>query len=74
MIKTDINNVTKQEFRIIVIRLIAGLEKGIEDSKESIAEETKELKNSYDELRNVINEVQKKWRWPQHGLKRQRRE
>ena len=26
LIKTDINNVTEQEFRIIVIRLITGLE------------------------------------------------
>ena len=27
LLKTDINNITKQAFRIIVIRLIAGLEK-----------------------------------------------
>ena len=27
LFKTDINNITEQEFRIIVIRLIAGLEK-----------------------------------------------
>ena len=29
----------KQEFRIIVIKLITGLEKSIEDSRESIATE-----------------------------------
>ena len=47
LLKTDIKNITSQEFRIIVIRLIAGLEKkSIEDSGESIATEIKGLKNS----------------------------
>ena len=55
MIKTDIRNITEQEFRTIVIRLIAGLEKGIEDHGESITAEIKELKNSHDELNNAIN-------------------
>ena len=48
-IKTDLSNITEQEFRIIVIKLIAWLEKIIEDSRESIAKYIKELKNSYDE-------------------------
>ena len=30
LFKTDINNISDQEFRIIVIKLIAGLEKSIE--------------------------------------------
>ena len=55
LINTDISNITEQEFRIIVIKLIAGLEKGIEDSKESINAEIKELKNSHDELKNAVN-------------------
>ena len=54
LIKTDINNITEQEFSIIVIKLIAGLEKSIEDSRESIAAEIKELKNSNDELKNEV--------------------
>ena len=37
LIKTDLSNVTENEFKIIVIKLIAGLEKSIEDSRESIA-------------------------------------
>ena len=44
LIKKDINDITKQEFRIIVIKLIAGLENSIEDSRESIATEIKGLK------------------------------
>ena len=36
LIKNDLNNITESEFRIIVIKLIAGLENSIEDSRESI--------------------------------------
>ena len=67
------SNITQQEFRIIVIRLIAGLEKGIEDSKVSVTAEIKELKNSHDELKNAINEVQNKLEVATE-LKRQRGE
>ena len=35
LIKTDINSITEQEFRIRVIRLIAGLEKSIEGRKKA---------------------------------------
>ena len=60
LIKNDLSNITQQEFRIIVIKLITGLEKSIEDSIESIATEIKELRNSQEELKNAINEVQNK--------------
>ena len=60
LIKSYINNISEQEFRRIVIRLIAGLEKSIEDSRESIVAEIKEQKHSHDEFTNVVNEVQNK--------------
>ena len=60
LIKNDLSNITKQEFRIMVIKLITGLEKSIEDSRESIATEIKGLRNSHEELKNAINEVQNK--------------
>ena len=61
LIKNDLSTITQQEFRIIVIKLIAGLEKSIEDIRESIATEIKGLRNSHEELKkNAINEVQKK--------------
>ena len=41
LIKNDLSNVTENEFKIIVIKLIAGLEKNIEDSRESITTEIK---------------------------------
>ena len=60
LIKNDLSNITEQEFRIIVLKFIAGLEKGIEDSRESIDTEIKGLRNSHEELKNAINEVQNK--------------
>ena len=56
LIKNDLSNIMEQEFRIIVI--IAGLKKSIEDSRESIATEIKRLRNSQEELKNAINELQ----------------
>ena len=35
LIKNDLNNITEGEFRIIVIKLISGLENSIEESRES---------------------------------------
>ena len=50
-IKNDLRNITEQEFRIIVIKLITGIEKSIEDSRESIDTEIKGLRNSQEELK-----------------------
>ena len=60
LIKNDLNNITESEFRLIVIKLIAGLENSIKDSRESLATEIKGLMNSQEELKNVINELQNK--------------
>ncbi|KAF0882620.1 LORF1 protein, partial [Crocuta crocuta] len=48
------------EFRTIVIKLISGIEKGMEDTREAIATKIMDLKNSSDELKNAINEVHNK--------------
>ena len=42
LIKNDLSNITEHEFKIIVRKLIAGLEKRIEDSRESIATEIRD--------------------------------
>ncbi|KAF0875966.1 LORF1 protein, partial [Crocuta crocuta] len=57
-LKTDISYITEQEFRAITIILIAGLEKSMEDIRETMATNTMELKYSYDEFKNAINEIQ----------------
>ena len=48
--KTDRNNTSEQEFRTTVIRLIAGLEKSIEDTRETLAAEIKDLRILQDEF------------------------
>ena len=60
VIKNDLNNITESEFRIIVIKLIAGLESSIKDSRESLATEIKGLRNSHEEVKSAINELQNK--------------
>ena len=44
LLKNYLSNITEQEFRIIVIKLITVFEKSIQDSRESIATEIKGLK------------------------------
>ena len=51
VIKNDLSNLTENEFKITVIKLITGLEKSIEDSRESITTEIKGLRNSQEELK-----------------------
>ena len=64
MIENDLNNITEQKFSIIVIKLITGLEKRIEDSREFIATEIKELRNSHEELKRLQMRCKIKWRQP----------
>ena len=57
LFKIDTNNISEEEFKITAIRLIVGSETSIQDSRESIAAEIKDLRNSHDELRNVVNDM-----------------
>ena len=59
LIKKDLNDITESEFKIIVIKLIAGLEKSTEDSRESIATEIKGLMNSQEELKKCYKRAAK---------------
>ena len=44
--KTDIRMMPEADFKITIIRILAGLEKSIEDTRESLTAEIKELKTS----------------------------
>ena len=52
------NNIPEQEFRITVRRLLGGFEKIIEDTRETLPAETKDLRTSQDEFKNAITEMQ----------------
>ena len=42
LIKNDLNNIRESEFRIIVIKLIPGLENSTKDSREPIAQRSRD--------------------------------
>lgn len=42
----------------MIIKILAGLEKNIEDARESLSEEIKELKSNQVKIRKTINRVQ----------------
>ncbi|KAF0879853.1 LORF1 protein, partial [Crocuta crocuta] len=54
--KTHLSSITEQNFRTIIVILIAGLAKSIEDLKETMATTNMENKNRHDEFKNAINE------------------
>jgi len=46
------------EFRIMIVKILAGLEKSIEDTRESLSGEIKELKSNQVKITRAINEMQ----------------
>ncbi|KAF0887393.1 LORF1 protein, partial [Crocuta crocuta] len=60
LLKTDISRITEQDCRTIIVKLIAGLAKSIEDLKETMATTNMENKNRHDELKTAINEIHNK--------------
>ena len=46
LIKNDLSNVTEREFKIIVIKLIAGLENSIEDGRNLLLQRSREDRKS----------------------------
>ncbi|KAF0882014.1 LORF1 protein, partial [Crocuta crocuta] len=60
LLKTDINSINEQDFRIIIIKLMAGLEKNIGDIKETMATDKMENISRHEEFKKVINEIHSK--------------
>ena len=65
LINTDIGNMSDLEFRMMILKVLAGLEKGMEDIREilsgeikALSGEIKELKSNQVEIKKAINEVQ----------------
>ena len=48
----------KQEFRTAVTRILAGLERSIVDTTETLAAEIKDLRTSQAEIKNAVTENQ----------------
>ena len=45
-IKVGVSKMSELEFKTVIIRILSGLEKGIEDTRESLSSEIKEIKSS----------------------------
>ena len=58
IINTDISKMSKLEFKTMIIRILAEIEKNIVDPWESLFAETKELKSSQAQVVNAITEMQ----------------
>ena len=58
MLKTDISNIPEQEFKTIVIKILGRLERSIKDTRETLAQEIRDLKTSQAEIKNAITEIQ----------------
>ena len=54
LLKTDISSIPEQEFIITVIRIRAELEISIEDPRETLAAEIKDLKMSQAEIKKML--------------------
>ncbi|KAF0882753.1 LORF1 protein, partial [Crocuta crocuta] len=60
LLKTDISSIKEQDFRIIMEKLIAGLENKLGDIKETIATDKMENINRHEEFKNAIDEIHNK--------------
>lgn len=58
LLKTDLSNLSESEFRITVIRILAGLETSIGNTRETLAAELKVPKTSQFQIKNAITEIQ----------------
>lgn len=52
--KTEISNMTDREFKVIIIKILKGLEKRVEDISETL---NKEIKNNISKMKNSISEI-----------------
>ena len=64
LVNVDISNMSEIEFKMTLIKMLAGLEKSIEDIRESLSGEIKalsgeikEIKSNQVEVKKAINEV-----------------
>ena len=55
--ETDISNIRDPEFKATIIRVIAGLEKSIKDTRGVFTTEIKDLKTSHARMKNAINKT-----------------
>ena len=58
LVNADISKMSELEFKTTTVRILAGLGNSIEDTRESLSAEIKELKSSQAKIKNAITEMQ----------------
>ena len=58
LIKTDIRNMLEPEFKTTIIRILATTEKSIEEIRETLNTEIKDLKTSQVKIKTAITKMQ----------------
>lgn len=58
--KIDTSKMSELKLKTMMIKILDGLEKSIEDTKKSLTIEIKELKSNQVEMKNAITDMQKK--------------
>jgi len=58
----DISKMLELEFKRTIIKKLAGLEKCIEDTRESLTGEIKELKSNQVEIKGLFLRYNQKWK------------
>ena len=62
LINSGISKMSELEFKAAIRGILAGFEKSIEDTRESLSAEIKELKSSQAEIKNAITKMQTQMR------------
>ena len=52
-----INNMPDQKFKVMIIKILTGLEKRIKDISEIFSKEIENIKKNQSEMKNTINEI-----------------
>ena len=55
--ETYISNMSDREFKVMIIKALAGFEKTVEDISETLTKETEAIEKSQSEMKNTIDEI-----------------
>ena len=61
LINTDIGNMSDLEFRMMILKVLAGLKKGMKDIRETLSGEIKALSGEIKELKSNQVEIKKSY-------------
>lgn len=56
-LETDLSKMPEPEFKTTIVRILAGLDKSINNTRESLTTEIKNLKTSLVKIKNAITEM-----------------